>query len=352
MKKSSLKLLILLMIVCYGPNLYCQIWVDPVNTNMSLNPAWKEGQVVIGKTNPATYDAQLEVSAQIPLTNQQGANVMITRSGGFCGANFEFKEQNWLFRSSPGSGFSYAVIHNGLTLNNNGNVPGTDTKTWWQRDPSLDIQSWGHNADTYMRLEQGMLGVNTIPVQLPGSLSGRLQIQEAGSMPCLTTRAWHGTDGKYGIISSVKRDLAKAIAVEQSWYLNSTTPNPKETFVVYGNGLTNIGIKKVNQGHPHVDALLQVYGKIACTELVVLDPTQWSDFVFDSNYKLRSLKQVEEFYKANKHLPDVPSEKEVKRNGINAAEMDATLLQKIEELTLYVVELNKKIQQLEEKARD
>jgi hypothetical protein len=58
---------------------------------------------------------------------------------------------------------------------------------------------------------------------------------------------------------------------------------------------------------------------------------------------------VENYYKENKHLKDVPSEAEVNSNGILSAEMDATLLKKIEELTLYVVEMNKEVQTLKEK---
>lgn len=121
----------------------------------------------------------------------------------------------------------------------------------------------------------------------------------------------------------------------------------KTTFYVNGNGQTFIGQQRVVANNPHVDALLQVSGKIACKELIVLDPFKWADFVFEKNYKLMPLNDVEEFYKKNKHLPDVPSEKEVKENGINTAEMDATLLQKIEELTLYMVEQNKRIEKLE-----
>lgn len=75
--------------------------------------------------------------------------------------------------------------------------------------------------------------------------------------------------------------------------------------------------------------------------------SKWSDFVFDANYQLPPLSQVEAFIKENKHLPDIPSEKEVKAHGIDVAEMDALLLQKIEELTLYVIEQNKRIEALE-----
>ena len=74
--------------------------------------------------------------------------------------------------------------------------------------------------------------------------------------------------------------------------------------------------------------------------------TNWADFVFDKNYKLPSIYEVEKFIKENKHLPDIPSAKEVKENGIDLGEMDAKLLQKIEELTLYIIEQQKQLEEL------
>ena len=70
------------------------------------------------------------------------------------------------------------------------------------------------------------------------------------------------------------------------------------------------------------------------------------NFVFAENYKLKPLKEVEKFITKNKHLPDVPSESEVIENGISLGDMDAILLQKIEELTLYMIDLEKQNQQL------
>jgi hypothetical protein len=72
----------------------------------------------------------------------------------------------------------------------------------------------------------------------------------------------------------------------------------------------------------------------------------WADFVFDKNYSLRPLSEVESFIKTNKHLPKIPSTSDVTKNGIDLAETQALLLQKVEELTLYVIDQNKKIKTL------
>lgn len=127
--------------------------------------------------------------------------------------------------------------------------------------------------------------------------------------------------------------------------------NGKPVFAIKTNGTTNIGPQVVASGNPNSNALLQVAGKIACKELIVLDPTKWADDVFDSNYPLMATSELESFYLLNKHLPDVPSQAEVKQNGINPAEMDATLLRKVEELTLYVVSQEKRIAKLEAENR-
>lgn len=79
--------------------------------------------------------------------------------------------------------------------------------------------------------------------------------------------------------------------------------------------------------------------------------TFWADFVFDKNYKLRTLSEVSEYIKLNKHLPDVPSTAEVNKEGIDLAQTQAILLQKVEELTLYVIEQNKKIERLNRTVR-
>ncbi len=69
--------------------------------------------------------------------------------------------------------------------------------------------------------------------------------------------------------------------------------------------------------------------------------SDWSDYVFDKKYKLMPLNEVERFVTENKHLPNVPSAEEVVKSGIDMAKMDAKLLEKIEELTLYLIELKK-----------
>jgi hypothetical protein len=81
------------------------------------------------------------------------------------------------------------------------------------------------------------------------------------------------------------------------------------------------------------------------------DPSNWADFVFDESYELRPLKEVESYISKHKHLPEIPSTKDVHENGIDLAEIDAKLLQKIEELTLYVIQQQKEIEGLRQRIK-
>jgi hypothetical protein len=72
----------------------------------------------------------------------------------------------------------------------------------------------------------------------------------------------------------------------------------------------------------------------------------WADYVFDSTYSLKPISEVADYVKANKHLPDFPSADQVCDEGINLGKMDAKLLQKIEELTLYVINLQQQVDAL------
>lgn len=79
------------------------------------------------------------------------------------------------------------------------------------------------------------------------------------------------------------------------------------------------------------------------------DNTNWSDYVFAKDYKLMSISALEKYVNKNHHLPNIPSAEQVYKDGIDLADMDAKLLEKIEELSLYVIQLQKQIRQLEKK---
>jgi hypothetical protein len=107
---------------------------------------------------------------------------------------------------------------------------------------------------------------------------------------------------------------------------------------IEGNGNVGIGTTTPNQ---KLTVNGTIYGKEVKVDLSVPGP----DYVFEENYKLPSLEEIKNYIDQHKHLPEVPSAKEMEANGINVGEMNMILLKKVEELTLHLIEVNKKYQE-------
>ena len=86
---------------------------------------------------------------------------------------------------------------------------------------------------------------------------------------------------------------------------------------------------------------LAVAGNVIAESVLVRLQASWPDYVFEDDHQLKKLEEVESYIKEHKHLPGIPSACEVEEQGIDLGNMDAKLLEKIEELTLYVIELKK-----------
>jgi hypothetical protein len=122
---------------------------------------------------------------------------------------------------------------------------------------------------------------------------------------------------------------------------NITTDNalPIERMRILSTG--NIGISTANPVEK-----LSVNGTVLAKKVRVSQATaDWPDYVFEPSYKLPSLASVEAFIKANKHLPDVPSAEEITNKGIDLGDNQTILLKKTEELTLYIIDQDKKLEQ-------
>lgn len=122
----------------------------------------------------------------------------------------------------------------------------------------------------------------------------------------------------------------------------------KTTGAVYiGNLGTGAGVARTCTSASSSGQYLKLYvdGLIGAREVRV-STTSWCDYVFEPSYKLKPLSEVESFIKANKHLPEVPSEQQVTANGLEMGEMMKIHMKKIEELTLYMIELKKENEKL------
>lgn len=117
--------------------------------------------------------------------------------------------------------------------------------------------------------------------------------------------------------------------------------NSVDIIVFKSNGTVGIGTD--NTG-PYK---LAVEGSIGARVIKVTVASPWADYVFGKSYQLKPLPDLDNYIQTNKHLPGVPTTDEVQRDGIDLGKMNTKLLEKVEELTLYVIELNKKIELLE-----
>jgi hypothetical protein len=127
-----------------------------------------------------------------------------------------------------------------------------------------------------------------------------------------------------------------------------------DVFSANGASLAIKAIKNGNVGigTPVPDEKLTVKGKIHAQEVRIDTSIPVPDYVFANDYKLKSLQEVEAYIKQNSHLPEIPSAQEIEKNGLMLAGMNMLLLKKIEEMTLYMIEIKKENQMQNEKIKN
>jgi len=156
--------------------------------------------------------------------------------------------------------------------------------------------------------------------------------------------------------------------VDYAFYLNDASNSSGDKWGIYGWGnclqLTHrkpdwsfdfIGINIKNNGYIGIGTnspayKLDVVGTIRAKEIIV--DINGADFVFEKDYKLMPLKELELFIKEQKHLPEVAPAKEMKENGTDLGNLNSKLLQKMEEMTLYIIEQNKKNEQQNQEMKE
>jgi hypothetical protein len=143
--------------------------------------------------------------------------------------------------------------------------------------------------------------------------------------------------------------IAHSSPLYSSWgiYHSTSGANPASlTPFLAINASGNVGIGTTNPQY-----LLSVNGTIGAQDIIVTN-TGWSDYVFQPGYRLRPLREIGAYIQANHHLPDIPSEAEVREKGVSVGEMQARLLAKVEELTLHMIQENERNNRLEEQNQE
>ena len=163
-----------------------------------------------------------------------------------------------------------------------------------------------------------------------------LALQSANSNWSTGLKMMHGTDAHGFTIES--NDEIDLDGVYRSLLFKVHNNSEEGTIIGVANsdGDWSFGGTEIADGYK-----VSVNGKVACEEVMVDLRADWPDYVFQEDYHLKSLAEVEEHIATKGHLPGVPSAKKVKSDGLHLGDMNKILMEKVEELTLYIIEQNK-----------
>lgn len=207
---------------------------------------------------------------------------------------------------------------------------GKDLKTDQNVGIGLDnpISGSGDGSEKWLSIRgdrRSVLQVGSDDNQSAGSSFGRIDFYHGGSYK-----------QTFASIYAARKTTSRNAQL----YFNTRSGDDWATrMIISPNG--NVGINTLDPGVYK----LAVNGNIRAKEIIC--ETGWSDFVFEENYHLPTLQEVEDHINKHGHLKDIPSAAEVEANGVSLGEMDSKLLQKIEELMLYAIEQDKKIKTYE-----
>lgn len=194
------------------------------------------------------------------------------------------------------------------------------------------LGQWNDSGNNYTT---GKLGIGTTSLSIGYTGVNDLVIGDASWSEGFVINANSNNDGIMAFASDGNM-VARFIYNNPTEKLHYYKTGKGNLMTIDGNGKVGIGTE--NTGNHK----LAVEGSIGAREIKV-ETNGWSDFVFKKDYDLPTLQQVEKHIEEKGHLKDIPSAKEVAENGIFLGEMDSKLLQKIEELTLYTIQQEKKI---------
>ncbi|PYF74209.1 hypothetical protein B0O44_104380 [Pedobacter nutrimenti] len=196
-----------------------------------------------------------------------------------------------------------------------------------------------------MNIVNGKVGVGTTSPSVQLDVVGKSVIQNALNTDNYANIGQH--NAQFRILNGLGGYKSKAL--EFALLDNGTgVIQANEMNVGYNSLVLNPVAGNVGIGTTTPKEKLSVNGNIRAKEIKV-ETANWPDYVFAKDYALPSLKETEQHIQEKGHLPGIPSAQEVKSNGVDLGELNAKLLKKIEEMTLYIIDLEKRVKSIESK---
>ncbi|SEW51585.1 TMF family protein [Chitinophaga arvensicola] len=218
----------------------------------------------------------------------------------------------------------------------------------------IDLSGYSTVPDMYMNIVFGTYGTERMRINSTGNVGigvpNPSQKLEVNGMIVSSV-----TNADIGGVISLLNPAKTAVGAASRWSIfnMSGTYGNSLQFWAYdnqgcGGGLCNPRLTLMDNGNVGIgtskpQSLLSVAGTVTAQKVKVT-LTGWADYVFDPGYVLPSLSELERYIAGNKHLPDIPAEAEIIKEGLDMGEMQQKQMQKIEELTLYLIAQNKKLE--------
>lgn len=241
-----------------------------------------------------------------------------------------------------------------LTSDTSGNAMWKAPQHLWSlAENGQDLFYIDGNIGINTRTPESQLHVNGNFKATSGTFSGNLSAINASYTGDVIMQNLEATGGSFsgnlsGNTASFSGDveLSKLTMSSNTFSIESNTVS---LFAIEIEDSQNAVVKIGHNNYGNTVNLL-VGGQIKAEEVLVVQDV-WADHVFSDDYRLRSLSELKAFIETHNHLPGIPDEEEVKEQGVNIAEMNSKLLEKVEELTLYILEQQEQLDVLKQELK-
>jgi len=228
---------------------------------------------------------------------------------------------------------------------------------------SLETAESGQAGSSVSTLEKnltltanGNVGIGTTAPGAKLDVRGLLSAQNANITEVLTVKKLNVHDTIFvKVVDAQKANIATSLNAQDATIARYLTTD--KFYATDATIYNNLNAERLYASRATITGLLDVQKMrieeaLCVNEVRVRNPSCWPDYVFEEDYKLLSLSEVEQYIQQNKRLPEIPSAKEVEANGIELGNMQNKLLLKIEELTLYTIEQQKLIEELQKQVKE